>query len=161
MARRTEEVNLKGKVKFCRHIQPDKGFEPYKWSVDLYPDEESINTIKELKKRGMQNHLKMDDDGQFMKFSRKTEETWKGVRQAQLPPRVITPTGEPIEVQVGDGSDVIIELDIYSHKTSVPGQTKIAARWKGMRVDNLVQYVPDDKLLEETKSLREEPAQLF
>lgn len=163
--RKQEEVFLKGKVKHCRHIQPDTGFEPHKWSVNFYPDEESLNKIKELKKEGVQNHLKNDDDGWWMKFSRPTERVFKGVKEGLAPPRVIDKNGVPIEVRIGDGSDGVISLEVYQHKTPQPGIFKKAARWRGLRVDNLIQFNAETDYSEaekaEIKTLREEPEQLF
>lgn len=158
-----EEVILRGKFKWVKHIRPDTAFEPNKWTVTIYPDEESLVKIKELKKEGMQNHLKMDDDGQYMQFGRKTEQVRKGRKEGLQPPRVIDSKGVPVETAIGNGSDGIIVLEVYRHKTSVPNQTKKAARWSKMRVDNLVEYKPEDALDggADTKSLREEPEQLF
>lgn len=160
----SEEVFLKGKLKWVRHIVPDTAFEPHSWRVTLYPDDESMLKIKELKKAGMQNHLKMDDDGQYMAFKRPTERTIRGRREAMHPPKVIDKAGVPIEVPIGNGSDGVLSLEVYSHKTQQPGVTKKAARWRGLRVDNFIPYEIEKDTLDgglETKTLREEPEQLF
>ncbi len=164
MASNSEEVFLKGKIKWCQHIRPDTAFEPHRWRCTIYPDAESLEKIKVLKKAGIANHLKMDDDGQFMQFGRPTERNIKGRREAMLPPKVVDKTGVPIEVPIGNGSDGIISLEVYSHKTQQPGVTKKAARWRGLRVDNLIPYTVEKDALdggEETKTLRDQPEQLF
>lgn len=160
----SEIVELKGKLKWVQHIRPDTTFEPHKWRVTLYPDAPSLEKIKALKKEGLQNHLKMDDDGQYMQFGRPTERTIRGVREGMKPPVVIHKSGEPIEVMIGNGSDGIVELETYRHKTQQPGVTKKAARWKGLRVDNFIPYEVKRDAVDggaETKALREVPEQLF
>jgi hypothetical protein len=157
-------VFLKGKLKWVKHIRPDTAFEPHKWSITIYPDAESLEKIKALKKEGLQNHLKLDDDGQYMAFSRKTEREVRGRKEGVAPPRVINSTGQPIEVSIGNGSDGIVELETYKHKTQQPGVFKRAARWKGLRVDNLIEFKPETDYPdggESIKELRQEPEQLF
>lgn len=161
----SEEVFLKGKLKWVKHIRPDTAFEPHKWNLTIYPDEESLEKIKALKKEGLQNHLKMDDEGQYMAFSRPTERTIRGRKEGMAPPRVIDKEGKPIEVLIGNGSDGVVSLETYRHKTQQPGVTKKAARWRGLRVDNLIPFTADndynDAAKAELKTLREEPEQLF
>lgn len=160
----SERMLLKGKFSWVKHIRPDTAFEPHKWTVTIHPDEESLEKIKGLKKEGLQNHLKMDDDGQYMQFSRKTEQTRKGRKEGLKPPDVRDGKGIPVETPIGNGSDGVIELDVYRHKTGVPNQFKKAARWEKMRVDNLIEYNPekDDRDGGESiKPLMAEPEQLF
>lgn len=161
----SEKVFLKGKLKWVKHIRPDTTFEPHKWNLTLYPDEASLLIIKGLKKEGMQNHLKMDDDGQYMAFGRPTERTIRGRKEGLAPPVVIDKTGAPILGNIGNGSDGIVELEVYRHKTQQAGVTKKAARWVGLRIDNLVEFNSDTDQSEATllkiKELREEPEQLF
>lgn len=162
--RTTEEVMLKGKFKYMKHLAPDPMY-PTKWSTLLYPDEESLNKIKELKKEGIANHLKLDDDGYYMNFSRPIERNWNGKKEAMVAPKVIDKDGAPVLVRVGNNSDGVISLEVYQHKTDRPGVFKKAARWRGARIDNLIPYDPDpdysDEEKAELKTLREEPEQLF
>lgn len=165
MASNSEIVTLKGKLKWVQHIRPDTNFVPHKWRATLYPDAESLEKIKVLKKDGLQNHLKLDDDGQYMQFSRPTERDYNGRKEGMKPPVVVhNKTGEPIEVMVGNGSDGIMELEVYRHKTQQPGVTKKAARWKGLRIDNFIPYemkkdAPDGGATLE--ALMQVPEQLF
>lgn len=160
-----EQVLLRGKLKWVKHIRPDTAFEPHKWNLTLYPDEASLLKIKELKKEGMQNHLKLDEDGgQYMAFGRPCERTIKGRKQGMLPPNVRTKDGVPIEVPIGNGSDGVVELEVYRHKTQVIGQTKKAARWSGLIVDNLLEYKPANDDRDggaETKALLEKAEPLW
>lgn len=140
----SEQVLLRGKLKWVKHIRPDTAFEPHKWNLTIYPDDESLLKIKALKKEGMQNHLKMDEDGgQYMQFSRATERKSRGRVEGMRPPNVRDKNGVPIEVMIGNGSDGVVELETYLHKTQVAGQTKRAARWAGLIVDNLVEFKPE------------------
>lgn len=161
--RRTETVFVKGKFKWVKHIRPDPMYN--KWSMVLYPDAESLDKIKLLKKEGVQNHLKMDDDGWFIQFSRPQSRTFGGKEEGMIPPRVIDKMGVPILVPIGNGSDGIVELEVYQHKTQKEGERKKAARWAGLRVDNLVEFKPQTDYSEEEllaiKKLSEEPEQLF
>lgn len=165
-SRPTEFVRLKGKFKYMKHLRPDPQY-PDKWSTLLYPDAESLDKIKVLKKEGIQNHLKYDEDEQawFMNFSRPIERKWSGKAEAMEAPKVIDKSGAPVMVFVGNGSDGILELEVYQHKTDRPGVYKKAARWKGARIDNLIPYDPDpdysDEEKADLKALREEPEQLF
>lgn len=160
----SEKVFIKGKLKWVKHIRPDTAFEPHKWNLTVYPDAPSLEIIKGLKKEGMQNHLKMDDDGQYMAFSRPTERTFKGRKEGMVPPKVIDSKGAPIEISIGNGSDGVVELEVYRHKTQQAGVTKKAARWVGLRVDNLIEFKPETDYPdggESVKALLEQPEQLF
>lgn len=162
--RGTEEIFLKGKFKHMHHLRPNPRY-PDKWGVVLYPDEESIQKIKDLKKAGVQNQLKMDDDGWYINFSRPIERNWSGVKEAMEKPKIIFKDGTPCEVAVGNGSDGVMSLEVYSHKTDRVGEYKKAARWRGARLDNFIPFNPETDYSEaekaELKTLREEPEQLF
>lgn len=160
----SEVVLIKGKLKWVKHIRPDTAFEPHKWNLTIYPDVESLAKIKALKKEGMQNHLKMDDDGQYMAFSRPCERTIRGRKEGLTPPDVRDKNGAPILVPIGNGSDGVVELETYRHKTQQPGVMKKAARWTKLRVDNLVEYKPETSDPDGgagIKALMDEPEQLF
>lgn len=158
----SETVLIRGKLKWVKHIRPDTTFEPHKWTVTVYPDEDGLEKIKGLKKQGLQNHLKMDDDGQYMQFGRKTEKDVKGRKEGMTPPKVVDKDGIPIEVMIGNGSDGVVELEVYSHKTQQAGVTKKAARWRGLTVDNLVPYKVDDGAdAEEVKAMLNRAEPLF
>lgn len=152
--RPTEDLFMTGKFKYMKHIRPDPMY-PDKWSTLFYPDAASLPKLMELKKSGIMNHLKMDDDGQFMNFSRPLEKTWRGKKEALPPPRVVD-NGEPanpILVPVGNGSDGLIHLEVYSFADKQrPGMYKKAARWVGARIDNLVRYDPNPDYSEQEKA---------
>lgn len=163
-SRPSEEVLLKGKFKWMYHLRPNPRY-PDKWNVLIYPDDESLEKIKALKKQGVANHLKYDDDGWHMNFSRPLERDWGGKKEAMTAPDVIFKDKSPVEVRVGNGSDGILALEVYSHKTDRPGEFKKAARWKGARIDNFIPFDAETQYSEEEKAkiktLSEEPEQLF
>jgi len=162
--RKAETVFIKGKIFWCKNVTPDPVYN--KWSVTVYPNEESLAKVKELKKEGIQNHLKMDDDGWYISFSRPCERKFRGRVEGMAPPMIIDSEGKPLDKRVGNGSDGIVKLDVYSHKTMTPGQFKKAARWEGLRVDNLIEFNPDSDYPEHEKEklkplIEEEPEALF
>ena len=144
----TETIYLKGKAKFVRVFQPDMKYN--KWQVLLYPDEPSLKLIRGLQDEGIKNRLKQDDDGFNMTFSRPTfrEDRKTGITTPLAPPIVRSADGKtphPEAIQIGNGSDVQIGLEVYDH--SQPGTIKKAkaARLKSIRVDNLV---PDERYIQ-------------
>lgn len=138
-----EDLYLTGKFKFMKHIRPDSMY-PDKWSTLFYPDAASLPELLALKKSGIMNHLKMDDDGQYMNFSRPLKKTWKGKEELLTPPRVVDKDGQPVMQMVGNGSDGVIHLEVYSFRDQQrPGMFKKAARWVGARIDNLIVYDPN------------------
>lgn len=162
--RTTEELFLKGKFEYMHHLRPNPRY-PDKWNTLFYPDEESLEKIRKLNKEGVQNRLKMVDDAWCINFSRPLERKWSGQVEAMTAPKVIFKDGTPCDVRVGNGSDGILSLEVYSHKTDRPGEFKKAARWRGARIDNFIPFDTEtdysDEEKAELKTLREEPEQLF
>lgn len=139
-----ELVYIRGKVKWFKDKVPN---EWGKWSHQIWPDEASMEIIRDLKDRGLKNDLKKDEDGYSMNFSRKTEQEFRGGRkQANSPPVVLKDNGKDVQPtilleQVGDGSDVTTKLTCYRYG---PGGVNLAARWESTMVHNLVPFNPDD-----------------
>lgn len=160
---RTEMVYLQGKCKWVKAIQPD---EWNNWKVTLYPNEESLEKIRDLQAQGMRNVIKKDDDGYNVTFRRPTSKVFKGKVQGFAPPEVVDSTGNPLRgVLVGNGSDVTVKLEVYEH--FVPGAAKAkakAARWLALKVDHLVPFIPekdfDDNQIRAVKHLDEQPPQV-
>lgn len=156
---------LTGKAKWVKAVQPDTMYN--KWQVVLYPDEPSLVKIRQLQTEGLKNKLRKDDDGYNMNFSRPvTKENRKTGKQMPFsPPLVLNKDGQPYEgARIGNGSDVMLGLDVYSH--TVPGSPKgaKAARWVSIRVDNLVPFdkdndFPDDE--KEASVIKDQPQQIF
>jgi hypothetical protein len=161
----TEYIFVKGKTKWFKHLTPDPLY--LKWSHVLYPDNESLEVLRDLQSQGMKNLIKKDEDGWFISLSRPAEKKTKdGTRYGMSPPEVLDKDGNPLRIgtAVGNGSDVTTKLEVYSHKTPGGGKAK-AARWLSTRVDNLVPFEKSrdfgDDQKKAIKGLEEQPEPLF
>lgn len=139
--RKEEEVFLKGKIKWCKHIRPDTMYN--KWSVVMYLAGPELDKAREWQAMGIKNTIKKDDDGWYITLSRKTTITVKGRDVGLEPPRVFEmkegpdgPVEVPITEMVGNGSDGIAKCILWSSK-NYPGKN---VRWEALRVDNLIPF---------------------
>lgn len=166
MAFKSEEVYLKGKGKWIKAVVPDQLYN--KWSVVLYPDTDSLEKVRELQLEGLKNRLRKDDEGYNVNFSRPVSKENKKSGQLMTfqPPKVVDKEGNPMDgVAIGNGSDITIKLEVYSH--AVPGSSKTAkaARLASIRVDNLIpfnkekDFTPEEA--EQISGLKEQPEPLF
>lgn len=160
----SEDVYVKGKVSWVRAVVPNDWD---KWTITLHPDAESLEIIRDLQAKGIKNRMKKDDDGYYIAFSRPTMiELRKGVKTGVTPPEVVDANGAPLEgVAIGNGSDATVKLEVYQHNTPGGGKS-IAARWAGVRIDNLIPFnrdtdYPDEDRKAVSEGLREQPAPLF
>lgn len=143
---RTEHIYLQGKVKWFRPIQPDMQYDPPSWSQIFYPNEESLNKIRDLQAEGVKNVLKKDEDGFFVRLKRPTY--LKKIinnsesKVALQPPEVVIESGGaivPFKDMVGNGSDVTNKMEVYQHATPGGGKAK-AMRWLASKIDNLIPF---------------------
>jgi hypothetical protein len=160
LGKKTEMLDIHGKVKYIHAVHLSKYGD---WNIVLYPDEKSLEVIRDLQAEGLKNVLKKDEDNQyFIQFRREPEKLMRGKMVAFTPPRVViveNGVGVPFDgMKVGWGSDVTVRLEV--RWVTPPTSTKQvpAARWDSLRVDNLVPYDPDKTLmsadeLEKHKSL--------
>ncbi len=139
-------VYLQGKCKWCRHRMPEHDpFGNVRWSVELIPTPESLAIIRDLQKlqdgvQGIKNTLRQTDDGYIIRFGRPQNKTMRGTQVAFTPPEARDKNGLPMgDVNIGNGSDVTIKLEVYKHKTPLGKQAR-AVRWEAIQVDNLVPY---------------------
>lgn len=136
-----------------------------KYSVQIHPNPESLEIIRDLQAEGLKNQLKKDDDGYFVNFSRPaTKEFRTGKVVTFVPPEVFDMDGHPFDGAVGNGSDATVKIEVYMHDTPGGGKAK-AARWVSARIDNLVPYEPGRDLTDDQKEmasgLEKQPEQLF
>ncbi len=141
-----EYIYLKGKVKWCRPSAPD----PWgNWKTEQYLEGDDLERVRELQARGLKNVIKKDEDGYFTTWRRPVQKVYNGKVTGFAPPEVLDGSRKlddgsyaPLrDVNIGNGSDCIIKLQIYSHKVPGGGDKKgIAARWESIRVDNLVPF---------------------
>jgi len=144
----TEKVFIKGKLSWVKVKAPnDWG----KWTVTVHPDQASLEIIRDLQAEGLKNVLKKDDEGYYVAFSRPTQKLIKGKVIGMAPPVVVDDKGEPLDKNIGNGSDGIVKLEVYAHGTPGGGRAK-AARLESIKVMNLVPYEPERDMNEDAKS---------
>jgi hypothetical protein len=141
-----------------------------KWSIVLYPNQQSLSTIKEMQKgdsntAGIRNTLGMDDDGYYMRFQRQQHRLVRGQNYAYTRPEARDAQNMPMDgdTLIGNGSDVTIKLEKYRHNTPT-GKKAYAVRWEAIKVDNLVPFNPKEDYVtrenEQFAGLEKQPAQV-
>lgn len=160
----SDTVYIQGKVSWVKYVTPDPMYN--KWSVQIHPNAEGVEKIRELQTEGVKNQFKKDEDGYYINFSRPTDRKIKGKVVGMTPPVVLNSDGVPMDgVAIGNGSDATLKLEIYSHPT--PSGTKAkAARWAGLKIDNLIPFnkdtdFPDPAQKEQAEGLDEQPQQIW
>lgn len=127
-----------------KHEEPDDKYNNY--TVDGYVDADWDHRIQE---EGIQLKRREDDKGVFYKFKRPNEGMMKGKLIEYGPPDVRLATGETVDGipqstafsgKVGNGSKGVLKLEVYT------GGKGVGTRWVGSRVDELVEYDPDNKI---------------
>ncbi len=159
----TEFVYLQGKCKWAKLISPN---DYQKWVITLYPNPESLEKVRELQAEGMKNILKKDEDGYNITFNRPLEKIYASGRRTGFdPPAILWKDSKPMKdpPQIGNGSDVTIKLEVYSHGIPNSQRKAKAARLLTVKIDNLVPYVRDSEEQEQraAKGLDQQPEQLF
>lgn len=146
----TEEVILQGKGKWIKIFQPNMF---NKWSLDLFMDSENVSKFQEMK---VKNHLKKDEDGYYVTFSRAVTRKVRGRDVALSPPIVLDKDNLPyVNSAIGNGSDLTVKLERYSYQVPTqPGKTEYACRIAGVRVDNLVPFSDASRTDEEIKDVK-------
>lgn len=164
MASDTYSIYLVGKCAWANRLfVPD--IEYKKWSVKLYPNQESLDIIRDLQAEGVKNVLKKDDDGYNISLGRPTEKVIRGKVVAFSPPTIVDADGNAFAGPIGNGSDLTVKMDVYSHP--VPGTQKRAKamRLVSVRVDNLVPFDKEkdfsDQEKEQVEGLEQQPAPIF
>lgn len=136
--RGAETIYLKGKAKWANRLfVPD--IEYKKWSLSLYPDAVSLETVRDLQAQGVKNVVKKDEDGYHVNLGRPTEKSIRGKVVAFNPPVVTDKDDNAFAGPIGNGSDVTVKMEVYSHGTPGGGKAK-AMRLAAVRVDNLVPF---------------------
>lgn len=134
----SEILQFKGKFTWCQLVNLNKYG---KWSLNLYPDHEALEKIRELQAEGVKNVIKKDDDGYYLQISRPAQiEFVKGQAQSVTPPvvRDKDKNALPNNVEIGDGSDGLVAVEVYSYKLPNTEKRSKAMRLYGIEVHNLV-----------------------
>lgn len=155
----TTNVYIKGKLSWVRPDRPD----PWgNFKATIHPDSESLEKIRELCNQGLKNQIKKDEDGYFVTFRRPSQKLIKGKVQAFTPVEILNGMTEKLpdgsypplrDVAVGNGSDGIIKLQVYEHKTPSGGKAK-AARLESIRIDNLIPFKKEDFNPDEARQVK-------
>lgn len=136
----TKFVDIHGKVKY---VDAAKLGKYGNWTITIYPTEKSLEVCRELQAEGVKNTLKKDDEGYYIAYRREPQKVIKGKMVAFAAPRCIDADAKPMDGnKIGWGSDVTVRLEVYYHGTP-SGKQAAAARFDSVRVDNLVEWVPE------------------
>ena len=125
----TQYFYLSGKAKWAKLFKPDEKYGNYQ--IDLYLDkasEELFDTI------GLQLTKKKNEEGAFVTFRRAPKKLIKGELVDFGPPTVLDKDNNPINLLVGNGSEVTIKIAAFD---TVKGK---GHRLDTVRVEKLVEY---------------------
>lgn len=165
---KTKRISVKGKCKWA-HVTRLNRYDA--WSIEMWPVPDDLEVIRELQAKGLKNTMRKDDDGYNVRFKREPIKDIK-LRTGEIkrltftPPTVAMADGSPLPmgVSIGNGSDVTVILEVYTHGTP-GGGSAVAARLEGVRVDNLVPFNPETDYTEEEKAkvdeLKAQPEAIF
>lgn len=136
----SEIIELKGKLMWVRVNELNKYG---KWSLDLYPDTESLEKLRRLQAEGIKNVMKMDDNEYHMQISRPAQiEFQKGTVQSVNPPKIRDKDKQPLpdNIRIGNGSDGIVAVEVYTHRVPNSEKRAKAMRLYGVEVTNLIPF---------------------
>lgn len=145
----TDFVNFQGKCKWAKLYTPSK-FD--KWSVDVYLDDTQVERFRSYKTK---THLRKDEDGYYVTFSRPINKTIRGKNIGFNPPTVTDKEGRPTNVPIGNGSDLTITCEKYGYTPPGSGDKLYAIRLFAVRIDNLVEFEKDSLNKEEMAAVNE------
>lgn len=133
-------VDLKGKLMWCRIVDLNRYG---KWSLDLYPDAESLEKLRELQAEGVKNVIKKDDEGYHVQISRPPSLNFgRASEQSVTPPRIRDKDKQPLpaNVLIGNGSDGTVTVEVYTHRVPNSEKRAKAMRLYGVTVENLIPF---------------------
>lgn len=134
-------MELKGKLMWCRLVELNKYG---KWSLDLFPDTESLEKLRRLQAEGIKNVIKLDDEGSYhVQISRPAQiEFQKGHFQSVTPPKLRDKDKQPLpdNVRIGNGSDGVVAVEVYTHRVPNSEKRAKAMRLYGVEVHNLIPF---------------------
>lgn len=141
MSNATETIDVFGKIKYIHAVNLNKYGS---WSVTIYPDQKSLDIIRDLQAEGLKNVMKKDDDGYFMQFKRDPSKVMRGKVIAFTAPKVVDAEGKLFDGnKVGWGSDAIVRLEVYTHAVPNTQKRAKAARLDSIKVVNLIPFEID------------------
>jgi len=132
---------LSGKAVWAKVHRPDTKFEP-QWSVGIVLDDEELAKFKALKKeyklratfKETDERSGLEEGLEYLTFRRRVKKPWGD----NTPPAVEDEQGNHIAENVGNGSDITVEFQIYSY--NYQGKPGHAAEFNKIIVHDLVRY---------------------
>ena len=130
----SETLYLTGEAYWAKLKKPDEKYNNF--TIDFYPNEEAADKIKGS---GLQVQEKDGEFGRpFYKFRRPVSKIIKNELVKFGPPVVLDKENKPFDGIVGNGSEVTIKLTVFD---TIKGK---GHRLEAVRVENLVEYNPED-----------------
>ena len=127
---------VEGKAMWANVSTPNTKFEPHKYGIVVLTDED---TAIRLENAGLSRVRTRDGQAKYdepaFTFSKRAANN-DGV--ANTAPKLINVDGEPIDVSVGNGSEVTVKIKPYKNDF---GQF---AELMAVKVENLIEYVEGD-----------------
>ena len=130
-----------GKAMWAKITSPNTMFQPHKYSVTVLTDQDTATKLEGLgltQLRDMSGQPKYDEPA--FTFSRRAE---KNDGNANPAPKLIDVDSQPLEVSVGNGSEITVKIKPY--KNNFGSFAELIA----VKVDNLVEYEEADSENEE------------
>jgi len=109
---------IQGKVCWASVMadRPNTNFTP-KWEINVYLDSKNKKILKDL---GVEDKIKTDDQGEYVKIYRPVETSTGKQRR---PPVVIDKNGQPVTEDIGNGSLCAVQFRVdeweFNKKTGV------------------------------------------
>jgi hypothetical protein len=125
----TEIYYFQGKAKWAKVYRPDPEYDNYK--INVYLDEPSKKLFEAA---GTQLTPKSDDDGEYVTFRRDHSKMIKKDLVTFGPPKVVDHNNNPITETIGNGSEVVVKVQVYD------GKKGKGHRLEAVQVVNLVVY---------------------
>ena len=129
----TTYKKLQGIAYWAKLQSPDTKFEPHKYKICLYLNDDNMAAFKAS---GMGLHPKTDDKGTFITLSRPLSKEFAGKTEVFGPPEVIAPDGTAFEGLIGNGSHVECTVVVYDTSKGK------GHRLQRVKILDLVEYIP-------------------
>jgi len=127
---------VKGKAMWANITSPNTRFEPHKYGLTVLTDAETATKLEDLgltQVRARTGELKYEEPA-FTFSSRATNNDGS----ARTAPKLFDTDGNPLDVSVGNGSEVTVKIKPY--KNNYGRFAELIA----VKVDNLVEYAEAD-----------------
>ena len=132
---------VEGKAMWANVSTPNTKFEPHKYSIVVLTDTDTADKLEKIglsQVRTRDGSLKYEEPA--FSFSRKVERHDGTTNPA---PKLVDNNGNPLDVSVGNGSDVTVKIKPYK------GKYGTFAELIAVKVSNLVEYAEADSDNEE------------